>query len=321
MSKKVNPTILGLFMMIGLALGVGGIILFSSWKMFNKTERFILYFDTSVRGLNPGAPVQFRGVKVGAVIEKLIQHNQALEDTDIPVIIEVDESLIRKKTDRGISFSDEASFEKALQQGLRGTLQLESLVTGVQYVELDILSHPPPARFHQLKKEYKEIPTVPTKLETLFDKLANIDFKRLTDQLSSILTRLDSSLGELKVAEINQGLTNLLVSLNQLVRSPDLTNSLASVHRTLDEYRLLSETARARINPLANGADATLVELRQTFQSVRDVLAPQAPLRRDLAVMMDEMAEAARSVGALADFLNRNPNAVLSGRKAPAVKP
>ena len=172
-----------------------------------------------------------------------------------------------------------------------------------------------------MKKEYKEIPTVPTKLETLFDKLANIDFKRLTDQLSSILTRLDSSLGELKVAEINQGVTNLLVSLDLLVRSPDLTNSLASVHRTLDEYRLLSETARARINPLANGADATLVELRQTFQSVRDVLAPQAPLRRDFAVMMDEMAEAARSVGALADFLNRNPNALLSGRKAPEVKP
>ena len=315
-------------MMIGLALGVGGIILFSSWKMFNKTEKFILYFDTSVRGLNPGAPVHFRGVKVGAVIEKLIQHNQAPEDTDIPVIVEVDESLVRKKTDRRISLSDEASFEKALQQGLRGELQLESLLTGVQYVELDILSHPPPVKFHQLKKEYKEIPTVPTKLETLFEKLANIDFKRLTDQLHSFLARLNSSLGELNVAEINQGLTNLLVSLNQLVRSPDLTNSLASVHRTLDEYRLLSETARARINPLANGADATLkeaqatlVELRQTFQSVRDLLAPQAPLRRDLAVMMDEMAEAARSVGALADFLNRNPNALLSGRKAPEVKP
>jgi paraquat-inducible protein B len=204
---------------------------------------------------------------------------------------------------------------------------LESLLTGVQYVELDILSHPPPAKFHQLKKEYKEIPTVPTKLETLFEKLASIDFTRLTDQLNSFLARLNSSLAELNVAEINQGVTNLRVSLNQLVRSPDLTKSLASVHRTLDEYRRLSETARARINPLANGADATLkeaqatlVELRQTFQSVRDLLAPQAPLRRDLAVMMDEMAEAARSVGTLADFLNRNPNALLSGRKAPEVK-
>jgi len=116
--------------------------------------------------------------------------------------------------------------------------------------------------------------------------------------------------------------------MNQLVRSPDLTNSLASLHQTLDEYRHLSETLRARIDPLANGADATLkeaqatlVELRQNLQNVRDLLAPQAPLRRDLTVTMDELAEAARSISALADFLNRNPNALLSGRKRPESKP
>ena len=132
----------------------------------------------------------------------------------------------------------------------------------------------------------------------------------------------------LKVADINNGLTNLLVSVNQVVRSPNLTNSLNSLHRTLDEYRLLSETVRAKVDPLANGADitlkeaqATLVELRQSLQNVRDLLAPQAPLRRDVAVTMDELAEAARSIRALADFLNRNPNALLSGRKRPEQKP
>lgn len=60
------------------------------------------------------------------------------------------------------------------------------------------------------------------------------------DQLTSVLARLNSSLAELKVADINNGLTNLLASMNQLVRSPDLTNSLDSLHRTLDEYRLFS---------------------------------------------------------------------------------
>ena len=53
MSKKVNPTAVGLFIMIGLALGVGGVILFGSWKMFTKTEKYILYFNASVKGLNP----------------------------------------------------------------------------------------------------------------------------------------------------------------------------------------------------------------------------------------------------------------------------
>jgi paraquat-inducible protein B len=322
MSKKANPTTLGLFIVIGLGLAVAGIVAFSSWKLFGKTEKCILYFDASLTGLSPGAPVRFRGVTVGSVSEMLIHHNQAPDDRSMPVIVEIDESLIRKKTDRSLSLSEDAPFQRLLAGGMRGLLQAQSLVTGVLYVELDILPHAPPATFHQIKKEFKEIPTVPTKIEALIDKLADLDFKQLTDQLASVLTRLDSSLQAVNVSEISAGLTNLLTSVNQFVRSPDLTNSLASFHRTLDEYRLLSETMRLKIDPLAKGADdtlkeaqITLVELRKGAQNLRDLLAPQAPMRRDLAVTLDELAEAARSVGALADFLNRNPNALISGRK------
>ncbi|MCI0533906.1 MAG: MlaD family protein [Verrucomicrobiales bacterium] len=328
MSKKANPTSIGLFIVIGLALGVGGIILFSSWSLFVKRERYILYFDASVKGLNPGAPVRFRGVTVGSVLDTLIHHNQAVGDTHMPVIIELSESLVRKKTDRTIDLSDEADFKRMVKQGMRGMLQAQSLVTGVLYVELGILPNAPPPKFHQVKKEYKEIPTVPTKIQALIEKLVDIDFNKVLDQLSSTLTRLDTTLDELNIAEISNSLTNVLASVNQLVHSADLTNSLASLHRTLDEYRLLSEKVRGKIEPLADGADgtlkeaqATLVELRQSLQIVRDLLAPQATLRHDLAVMMDELAEAARSIGALADFLNRNPNALLSGRKRPELKP
>lgn len=327
MSKKVNPTAVGLFIMIGLALGVGGVILFGSWKMFTKTEKYILYFNASVKGLNPGAPVRFRGVTVGSVVETLIHHNQAADDTDMPVIIEVDETLVQKKTDRSISLSEDTSLGKLIKLGMRGELQAQSLLTGVLYVELDMHPHAPPAKFHQVKPEYKEIPTIPTQIQALIENLADIDFKKTMDQLSTVLTRLDTSLSGLKVTDINNGLTNLLVSVNRVVQSPSLTNSLSSFHRTLDEYRLLSETVRAKVDPLANGADATLkqaqatlAELRQSLQNVRDMLAPQAPLRRDLAVTMDEVAEAARSLRALADFLNRNPNALLSGRKPPEQK-
>ena len=169
---------------------------------------------------------------------------------------------------------------------------------------------------------------MPTRIEAFLDKLAEVDFKQLADQMSSLLTRLDSSLGELNVADINRGVTNLLFSINQVVASPDLTNSLVSFHRTLDEYRRLSEEVRARIGPLASGADvtmkeaqSTLVELRKGLQNVEDLIAPHGPLRRDLSLTLDELAEAAHSVATLADFLNRNPNALLSGRKTPEHKP
>ena len=281
-----------------------------------------------MKGLNPGAPVRFRGVTVGKVAEMLILHNQAAGDPDMPVIIEVDESVFRKKTDQTINLAASDDLDKWIKQGLRGILEAQSLVTGVLYVELDILPHAPPPKFHQLRKEYKEIPTVPTRIEAFIDNLAQVDFKQLAGQISSLLTRLDSSLGELNVADINRGITNLLFSINQVVASPDLTNSLVSVHQTLDEYRRLSEEVRARVGPLASGADVTmkeaqttLIELRKGLQNAQDLIAPQAPLRRDVSLTLDALAEAAHSIGALADFLNRNPNALLSGRKPPEHRP
>ena len=58
MSKKINPTSIGLFIVIGVALGVSGVLLFSSFKLFSRTRDLILYFDDSLNGLNEGAPVK-----------------------------------------------------------------------------------------------------------------------------------------------------------------------------------------------------------------------------------------------------------------------
>ena len=83
-------------------------------------------------------------------------------------------------------------------KGLRGILQAQSFVTGILYVELDVLPNSPPPRLHQIGKEYKEIPTVPTQFQALVDKLSEIDFKRAMAQLNSVLARLDTRLGELR---------------------------------------------------------------------------------------------------------------------------
>jgi paraquat-inducible protein B len=118
-----------------------------------------------------------------------------------------------------------------------------------------------------------------------------------------------------------------MASLNHLLQSKDLTNTLASLHRTLEEYRVLSEKVRGKLDPLGNSAEGTLkeaqaalAELRQSLQGVRDLLSPQSSLRQDVAGALDELTEAARSMSALADYLNRNPNALLSGRKHPEPK-
>ena len=66
MSKKINTTSIGLFIVVGIALGVIGLLLFSSSKLFSRTDEMIAYFDNSLNGLNEGAPVKYRGVTIGS---------------------------------------------------------------------------------------------------------------------------------------------------------------------------------------------------------------------------------------------------------------
>jgi paraquat-inducible protein B len=335
MSKKANPATIGVFICVAIALGIGAILLFSSARWFTKTQKVILFFDGSVLGLNPGAPVKFRGVTVGSVREILIRHNQHERDRAIPVIIELDQSVLNQKSDNIIKISDKEFVRTMIDRGLRATIEAQSLVTGLLYVELDFRSNPAPPQFHQVVEEFMEIPTQQTKIQLLIENIADIDFKQLMNQMSALAGNLQTNLGALNMKDVNDGLTNLLVKLNQLVSSDDLTNAVKALHTTLDKLS-------SRIDPLADQAEGMLVEARKTIgdardaigdakkslahfddtlRSAQDLVAPQASLRRDLTATMRDISEAARSITTLADFLNRNPNALISGRKSSEPKP
>lgn len=335
MSKKANPATIGVFICVAIALGVGAILLFSSARWFSKTQKVILFFDGSVLGLNPGAPVKFRGVTVGSVREILIRHNQHERDRAIPVIVELDQTVLNEKSDYIINIADKQVVKTMIDRGLRATIEAQSLVTGLLYVELDFRSSPAPGQFHQVLPEYLEIPTQQTKIQLLIENIADIDFKQLMSQMSALAGNLQTNLGALDLKNVNDGLTNLLGKLNQLVSSDDLTNAVKALHTTFDKLS-------ARIDPLADQANGLLVDARKaigdarhaiadardsltrlndTLQNAQNVLAPQASLRRELTATMQNVSEAARSVTALADFLNRNPNALISGRKFSEPKP
>jgi paraquat-inducible protein B len=322
MSRKANPTLIGLFIVLGLGLGVGAVLFFSSSRLFTNTKQYILYFDASLTGLDPGAAVKFRGVTIGAVKDVLIHFNQAPTDTTLPVIIELNEDLLKQRSDAAFNLADAAQFEASVQRGLRGKLEAQSLLTGLLYVNLEFLPGTPTA-YHQVKPIYPEIPAAPVEVQ-----IFQVDFASIVQKLNSILVKLDASLGEIKAAEINRGLTNLLASLNTTVNSPGLTNTLASLQQTLRQLSELSTKLQSRAEGLADGADLTLVETRATLaefrqgvQDVRGVLSPQAPLRRDVEAALGQFNEAARAVSELAEFLTRHPNAILTGKKPAPTKP
>jgi paraquat-inducible protein B len=332
MSKKASTTSIGLFLILGLTLAVAGVVLFSSRSRFHPRVKEILYFDASLKGLDPGAPVKFRGVTIGTVVEVLIRHNQSSNDFSMPVVIAIDRKLAQSKSDEYVPIGVQARLDLLIHRGFRARLDAESLVTGILYISLDIVPNAPPPVFHQLKPDYLEIPTLPSDIQQLLANLAHIDVRGLADKLNALLARLDTSLGQLDFAAINAGMTNLLTAANRFVTTPDLTNSLASLRRTLDQTGTLVERVDGRVDPLADSLTNTLSDARKTLTDLRagvrnvsdllsDLLGPDSALRPDLIQVLEELSDASRNVGALADFLERNPNALLTGKKPPKEQP
>jgi paraquat-inducible protein B len=327
-SKKINPTTIGLFIVTGLALGVTGLLLFSSSRLFTKSAEVIVYFDESLNGLNEGAPVKFRGVTIGTVKRVMVRFNQATNDYAMPVIIEIQEKLLRQRLDEPVEVFTAQSMEERIKRGLRASLQTESLVTGVLYVDIGPDRNAPPPVFHQLKRVYPELPSEPTQIQELFNNLARLDIKGIETNLNQLITKLDTTVGGLNMVDINRGITNLVASLDRIVSSPDLTNSLASVGATLDQYRTLGEKLNSRVDPLADSvtnslaeASRTLAEFRGAAENLKSMLSADSPVRINLDQALDQLAGAAQSISALVDFLKQHPNALITGRQVPKKQP
>lgn len=312
MSKKANPTVIGLFILIGVALLVAGLLLFTSSRLFAPTTKCIIYFNTTLNGLNEGAAVKFRGVTIGSVSQVMIRYNQATNDPAMPVIIQLEPNLIRRRIVGATALRTFKEVDEAVQRGLRARLETESFVTGVLYVELEHEDSPPPAVFHQLVRVYQEIPSRPTDIQMLLANLAKLDLTDLQQKLSAVADRADKLLASLKMDQINGGLTNLLISANRVVTDPSLTNAFASLNSALDQYRLLG--ANADTNTLQQ-LNLALKDFRGGMENFRDMLSADSALRNQLNQVLSELTQAAQSVSAFATYLNNHPNALLNGRR------
>lgn len=327
-SQKASPTAIGLFIVVGLGIGAAGMILFSSSRLFTRTREVILYFDDSLNGLNEGAPVKYRGVAIGSVKRVMIRSNQATHDYAMPVIIQIQENLLRERMGDEAEIFTAPSFEEPINRGLRGSLQMESLVTGVLFIEINYSGHPPPPMLHQLNKIYPELPTETTGIQQFVSTLATLDLKGTLAKIDSLIAKLDATVSSVKMGEINENVNNVLRSANRVIQSPELVKTIASAHAALEQYRLLGEKLNSHVDPLAEGvasslaeANRTLAQLRGVTEDLRSTLRPDGPLRNDFDQLLRQLTATAESVSALAEFLKQHPNALITGREVPPKKP
>ena len=240
-SSRVSATRIGLFTIGGLALLAAVIISVFGARVFATTERAVMYFRGSVFGLQTGAAVVFRGVRIGSVRAIGLVHDPKAGEFEIPVEAVIDLGLMR---DGGPGAPDDQSLTLAslVAQGLTAQLAQQSLLTGQLYVDLDLRPGQGVAARPRAQRGLFEIPTSSAaSWRTLQNQLTGMDLGKLVQDVSAITG-----------------------ALRRLVTGPQLGQLLDELNRTAATLNRLGTTLDKRVGPLAEAAQGTLGELRSS---------------------------------------------------------
>lgn len=326
MSQRSNASWIGAFVLGAILLATAAVAFFGSRLFWERGQSYVLYFPSSVKGLDVGAPVVFRGVRVGSVSDIRLQFDAQKRNFRIPVLINIDPKRIYPSANGSARQAFNGKLlQELIDQGLRAQLQLQSLVTGKLLIQLDFY---PGKQAHLLglKSKYPELPTIPSDLEELTRSVEKLPVSKLVENLSSVMARIDKLLAS---PQIDTSLKNVHRSLNQLQQllqqwrqqSQTLSQDL---HRTLNSADRLFTHLDQRSASLQQLLQSNLQQSRQTLQSLQGalqkadtVLQPQHPLQQQLQRTLEELAASARSLKHLSDYLQRHPEALLRGKTAP----
>lgn len=345
MSKPLGAKTIGLFVVGAAALLIAGLLALGSGLFFRKTLPIVMFFDGNLTGLNAGAPVTFRGVRIGQVTEVFVRYNVQTENIRIPVLAQINPENIRfigDLPDIGM-FGDPTGvlLEGLIKRGLRAQLALPNFLTQQSGILLDFFPGTSDDAPKDAFPDRITVPTVPSTLQevqatvqTVISKLSQLPLDQLIEDTRALLagaktlvndpeirqtiTNTNAAVGELRqtIARVNANIDPLMASLQQTSRTADAT---------LQTFRARGEQARALITDMERtfqsaekslqAAQTTLGDAQALIKTANGTLDPSSPLAFELVTTLRDVAAAARSLRTFTDTLERNPNAVLFGRQ------
>ncbi|KZN39089.1 mammalian cell entry protein [Pseudoalteromonas luteoviolacea CPMOR-2] len=223
-------------------------------RRFDLFDLYLIEFEQSIKGLRPGAPVEYRGMRIGTVEQvpaQLVRDGQPLyfqqNNTSIPVLIKVEYGRIYDIDEQAKEYW-QGNIEKWINNGLRASLKSGNLLTGAVYIELDFYSSAKPESIAK-HSVYPILPSVPSgftalseQVMALLNKLNKLPLSDTLGEAQSTLTaykqlgleteKLIKELNNKKVSEkVDKNLTQLQGTLVQL------TASLKQFEKTLSTYQ------------------------------------------------------------------------------------
>ena len=312
MNRKSLSVSVGLFVILIIAMTVT-LVLFLNTDGFSRTvvQRYQILFDTSIKGLSVGAPVTLRGVKIGEVMDIKTQifheHKKVLN----VVTVDMYPDAI---SEQGGGSENNNVLGQLMNQGLSAQIGLQSLLTGMLYIEVDFSDNDPVMQ--PVNTAYPQIPTVPNDLEEFIERFESINLAEMGSRLNQVLENVARLTGDDRLNTLIDNVGNAFVSMEKM--SVTMSEDMAGIRQ---EFASMSSDAsevtqllRAELPAASRQLTETMQQMQQTLDVAAQNLAPDSPLMYQLNQSSKDIGRAFRAVEDLANILQRQPDAIFFGR-------
>ena len=261
-------------------------------KAYLIKEKWLVYFDESVRGLSPGAPVELQGIRIGQVLDVHLEFDKDKYEFRIPVLIELEpERIVIDQYDTG---ERGKVMETLVEKGYRAQLDTGNLITSQQLIIVSQFPEAPPTRIIW-GGLYPVFPTIPKTIQGIKEKVARI------------IDKID----RMPIRQIGNDLRDTIHGVKKLVDSPEMNRAIVNLDASLEESRMLLSELRSNVAPQLG---ATIDEARAALAGAGDMLRSDSPLQMRMNTALDEVTKASRSLHQLLDYLERHPEALINGK-------
>ncbi len=332
MKTKMNPALVGVFVLGALALTVTALLTFGGVSFFSKPQRFVVSFDETIHGLDLGSPVKVRGVRAGRVVDLNVHYNAKTNHSRVVVVCELTRKVVVNDEGGMIDLSSRKELEEMVRRGLRAQLGVQGLATGLLYVELTF-EDPDlyPLGETVAGAPLLEVPSIPSSMAEAYasamqilSNLKKIDFPGLEKDVRALLVDTRKQINTANLADVTAEWARAGKAVTALTESPEIRQTFVNLNAAIEALKATVDGIDKQVGPAGEQLGEVLAQAKSTLKtfesaaaSARTFISAQGGLGEEATQALMQLSEAALSVQRLTEFLERNPSALITGRKPP----
>ena len=323
--KELRATLIGVFVLGAMALTVAAILFLGSGRLFKERLTVVSYFPGSVAGLRVGAPVTYRGVRVGDVKSVGIVLAPDMTPSVVEVSMELVPEVVKVSGTRAGSIA--TIVPRLLERGLSARLVMQSFVTGQLQVELDLRPGVQAAQ-SGVASEVPEIPTVPSPFQALAEQLQNLDVAAAVASFQRALGSVEELLASPAVKAAVSELPAVIADVRRAVGAAErevrafsatgqhgMNESSAAFQKSLASIQMLAETLDREAAGTLAQARGTLANANTAIEGANVLLDPHGATVMHVQEAAEDLAATAARLREISERVDRDPTILIRGRR------